>query len=324
MMDTLITEVISTPPLTLATSALSGLRDLSEQAGAAQGWITVLALAGIVAVGLALWTLGGRFVRPSVVLVASASGGYAGYALGHFIDPGVGPWIGMAFGVAAGAMLGYALFRFASAALLAAFLAIAAPTGAAVALDYDLADRAQAFVDAVRDATKADNDTPTAGRDDTLFAPRSLTDNTPSTGTRDDADDESVARGVLARAGAWITGFLADAAEGGEEIWDDLDPREQNTLLLASVIGAIAGLLIGGIFPTVAMAVITSGLGAALLLGAGSHLGVALRPEWADKMPGSPIAWAAIWLSLAFLGVLIQAGPRRRRRKPEPAAAEGA
>lgn len=322
-MHTPIAEVIPAIPFTLASGALAGLRDLSEQADAAQGWITVLALAGLVALGLALWTLGGRFVRPSVVLVASATGAYAGYTLGHIVDPGVGPWIGMAFGVVSGAMLGYALFRFASAALLAAFLALAAPTGAAVVLDYDLADRAQAFVDAVRDATKGEKDTAAADRDDGLFTPRSLTNDTPAPAAPD-AEDESVARGVLSRAGAWITGFLADAAEGGEEIWDELDPREQNTLLLASVIGAIAGLLIGGIFPTVAMAVLTAGLGAALLLGAGSHLAVAMRPEWADKMPGSPIAWAAIWLSVAFLGVLLQAGPRRKRRKPEPVAAEGA
>lgn len=315
-----IAEVIPATHQTLAMTALSGLRDLSDQADAARGWITLLALGGVVAAGLALWTLGGRFVRPSVVLVASATGGYIGFTLGDVIDPAIGPWIGLAVGVIGGSMLGYTLFRFASAALLAAFLAIAAPTGAAVALDYNLPHRAQALVDAVRDAaTKSDSTVASDDRSDhSPFAPRSLTNNDAPPAAAQDAD-ESIARGVLARAGAWITGFLADAAEGGEAIWDGMEPREENTLILASAIGAIAGLLIGGIFPTFAMAVLTSGLGAGLMLGAGSHLAVALRPEWDGKLPQSPIAWAAIWLSVAFLGVLLQVGPRRKRAKPAPA-----
>lgn len=327
MMLAQIAEVIPAAQQTLSTSALSGLRDLSAQADAARGWVTLLALAGIVAAGLALWTLGGRFVRPSVVLVASATGGFIGHALGDVIDPAIGPWIGLAIGVFAGAMLGYSLFRFASAALLAAFLAIAAPTGVAVAFDYDLANRAQALVDAVRDAATKGDDAPVGADEDRAdsspFSPRSLTDADANPApTRE--PDESLARGVLARAGAWITGFLADAAEGGEAIWDGMEPREQNTLILASGVGAIAGLLVGGLFPTLAMAVLTSGVGAGLILGAGSNLAVELRPEWDGKLPESPIAWAAIWLSVAFLGVLLQVGPRRKRAKPAPAPkAEG-
>ena len=276
MMLAQIAEVIPATHQTLAMSALSGLRDLSDQVDAARGWITLLALGGVVAAGLALWTLGGRFVRPSVVLVASATGGYIGFTLGDVIDPAIGPWIGLGVGVIGGSMLGYTLFRFASAALLAAFLAVAAPAGAAVALDYNLPHRAQRS--STPCATPRRNQTPRSPPMTGAIAAlrSSLADQQrPPPAAAQDAD-ESIAGGPP-RAGAWITGFLADAAEGGEAIWDGMEPREQNTLILASAIGAIAGLLIGGIFPTLAMAVLTSGLGAGLMLGAGSHLAVALR-----------------------------------------------
>jgi hypothetical protein len=51
------------------------------------------------------------------------------------------------------------------------------------------------------------------------------------------------------------------------------------------------------------------------MLGAGSNLALHFRPEWEGSLPGSPIAWAAIWVSVAFLGVVLQIAPHRKRRK---------
>lgn len=307
MLDTAFSPI----PL-FAAGALADLRAAADAADQAVAWLPLLALAGIVAVGLALWALGGRFVKPSVVLVASAAGGYAGFTLGKHMDPAIGPWVGLLLGLTAGAAVGHWLFRMAAGVLLAAFLAIAAPTGAAVALDYDLAARAQAIVDAVRDAATSEDerDTPTLPDG----ATRSLVDaDSPAEG-----DDEALtARGVVARAGAWMAGFLTDAAEGGEEIWNELEPEEQRTIVAAGAIGALAGLAVGVIFPTVAMAVLTAGLGGAAMLGAGSSLASMMNPEWRASMPESPIAWAAIWVSVSLLGVVLQLAPhRKRRRKP--------
>ncbi len=61
--------------------------------------------------------------------------------------------------------------------------------------------------------------------------------------------------------------------------------------------------------------ILTSGLGAAAMLGAGSNLALHFRPEWEGSFPTSPIAWAAIWVSVAFLGVVLQIAPHRKRRK---------
>ncbi|MGP1308798.1 MAG: hypothetical protein ACTS27_01215 [Phycisphaerales bacterium] len=301
----------STAILGLATSSsMDGVRDLVDSAQGVQSLLPLLALGGIVAVGLALWALGGRFVKPSVVLVASATAGYLGFTFGSELDPTIGPWAGLALGVIAGAAIGHWLFRVAAGALLAAFLAVAAPTALAVAFDYDLADRAQSFVDAVR--TAGDDD---PQHDTDAAAPRSFAeqDDIPV----HDAEDEQVTvRGVLGRAGAWMSGFLADTAEGGERIWNDLTPNEQRTIVASGMIGAIVGLGIGTLLPTFAMAVLTSGLGAAAMLGAGSALAVRLKPEWEANLPDAPIAWAAIWLSVAFLGAVLQIAPRRKRKKP--------
>jgi hypothetical protein len=305
--------------------SVDSIRAVADAAEQAPTLLPLLALAGVAALGLALWAVGGRFVKPSVVLVTSAAGGYAGFALGETFDPALGPWIGLALGVVVGCAVGYWLFRMAAGVLLAAFLAVAAPTAAAVALDYDLATRAQAIADVVRDAANGDDDGD--GGDDSAtthsdaVAPRSFTSND------DDATAEETvtARGVLERAGAWFIGFASDAAEGGEDIWDDLEPDERRTIVATGVVGALAGLAIGAILPTLAMAVLTSGLGAAAILGAGSRLAVHFRPEWESSLPESPIAWAAIWVSVAFLGVVLQIAPhrkRRKRREPDPVDSE--
>lgn len=302
--------------------SVDSIRAVADAAEQAPTILPLLALAGAGALGLALWAVGGRFVKPSVVLVASAAGGYAGFTLGETFDPALGPWIGLALGVVAGFAVGYWLFRMAAGVLLAAFLAVAAPTAAAVALDYDLAERAQAIVDVVRDAADGgDKDDGEATIDADTIAPRSLTgDNADAT-----TEEPVTARGVLGRAGAWFIGFASDAAEGGEDIWEDLEPDERRTIVATGVVGALAGLAIGAILPTLAMAVLTSGLGAAAMLGAGSRLAVHFRPEWESSLPQSPIAWAAIWVSVAFLGVVLQIAPhrkRRKRRQPEPVDSE--
>lgn len=296
--------------LALATApSLESIRAVADVAEGVPAYIPILILSVITTIGVALWAYGGRFVKPSVVLVASAAGGYAGFTLGDTFDPALGPWIGLALGIVVGCAVGYWLFRMAAGVLLAAFLAVAAPTAAAVALDYDLAARAQAIADVVRDAANGDDESSTTNPD--AIAARSLT------GENDDAHAEETvtARGVLERAGAWLIGFAGDAAEGGEDIWDDLDPDEQRTIVATGLVGALAGLALGVIFPTFAMAVLTSGLGAAAILGAGSRLAVQYRPEWESSLPDSPIAWAAIWVGVAFLGVVLQIAPHRKRRK---------
>ncbi len=300
-------------------ASVENIRAVAEAAEHVPAYIPLLALSVIVTLGLALWAFGGRFVKPSVILLTSAGGGYAGFTLGEAMDPAIGPWIGLAGGIFLGCVIGIWLFRMAAGFLLAAFLAVAAPTAAAVAFDYDLAERAQAIVEVVRDAATGDHDD--AETDDTseTVEPRSITedDNLATT------DEPVTARGVLARAGAWFTGFASDAAEGGEEIWDDLEPGEQRTIVATGLVGAIAGFVIGTLFSTIAMAVLTAGLGAAAVLGAGSRLAILSRPELESSFPDSPIAWAAIWVSVAFLGAILQIAPHRKRKKRrQPAQTE--
>ncbi len=303
------------PFATLAS--VEDLRAIAESADQASALLPILALAAIVAVGLALWAVGGRFVKPSVVLVASGAGGYAGFALGENFDPALGPWIGLALGVVVGVLIGVWLFRLAAGILLAAFLAVAAPTATAVAVDYDLAAQTRALVDVVRDAATGAGEADESETSSDAIAPRALTDAPDAP----EPDEPVTTRGVLQRAGAWMAGFLTDAAEGGEDIWDGMSANERRTIIAAGVLGALAGLVIGSFAPVLAMAVLTSGVGAAAMLGAGSHLALHFRPEWEGSLPSSPIAWAAIWISVAFLGVVLQIAPQRKRKKP-PAAAE--
>ncbi len=300
------------PVATLAS--VQDLRAIAESADQAASLLPVFALIAITVVGMALWAVGGRFVKPSVVLVASGAGGYAGFTLGENFDPALGPWIGLALGVAAGVLVGIWLFRLAAGILLAAFLAVAAPTATAVAVDYDLAAQTQALVDVVRDAATGTSDADEAETASDSIAPRALAD----TPDAEPNDEPVTSRGVLQRAGAWMAGFLTDAAEGGQDIWDGMTPSEQRTIIAAGVLGALAGLVIGSIAPVLAMAVLTAGIGAAAILGAGSNLALHFRPEWEGSFPSSPIAWAAIWISVAFLGVVLQIAPQRKRRVRTP------
>lgn len=291
-------------------ASVESIRAVAEAAESVPAYIPLLVLSVIVTLGIALWAFGGRFVKPSVVLLTSAGGGYAGFTFGEAMDPAIGPWIGLAGGIFLGCVVGLWLFRMAAGILLAGFLAVAAPTAAAVAFDYDLAERAQAIVEVVRDAATGDHDDDTTNTLETV-EPRSIDEDNDLVTT----DETVTARGVLARAGAWFTGFVSDAAEGGEDIWDDLEPGEQRTIVATGLVGTIAGFVIGTLFPTIAMALLTAGLGAAAVLGAGSRLAILSRPELEPSLPDSPIAWAAIWVSVAFLGAILQIAPHRRRKK---------
>lgn len=301
---------------TLASAGGHSLHDLSAAADSAEqvsATLPLVLLGGVAAMGLALWAVGGRFVKPSVVLVASAAGGAAGFTLGESFDPAIGPWIGLACGVMVGIALGYWLYRMAAALLLGVFLAVAAPTAAAVALDYDLAAKAEAIVDVVRDAATGEHRDAVVESDEAETGLRTLAERSDDEPAGEDA--HAAKRGVIERAGAWFTGFATDAAEGGQEIWEGMSVDEQRTIAAAGVIGAVAGFAIGGILPTLAMAMLTAGLGAAALLAAGSRLAVHFRPELEPSLPETPIAWAALWVSVAMLGVIVQLAPHRKRRK---------
>ncbi len=88
-----------------------------------------LVLIGCVIGGVVCWIFGGRLLKPLAVVAGLAAGGVAGFASAPYIPADLSPWWPTGGGAILGALVAAAGFRFLTAALLCASLAVAAPMG---------------------------------------------------------------------------------------------------------------------------------------------------------------------------------------------------
>ena len=272
----------------------------------------------LLAGGLLLWLFGAKIVKPVFFLFGVAIGGFVGttilpltglppFELGGFsITPG---FTGLLAGAIIGGLVMLAMFRmvitltaaiaFGAAGLLGAMIYLSfnptttndlTPNETAIADSGDTMTNAlDATTDAIaREAAERSVDLLNSGTDDPLI------------------DDET--KSDLLDAAERSRAFVARVVE---TIQNDLDKRPARDKMIAfsSMFAGIGlGLLIGVVMPTRAAALVTSLTGSAAWIGAGTALLTARNGEIPAFLDRSAVIWAAAWIIIAILGLLVQLG----------------
>lgn len=91
--------------------------------------------------------------------------------------------------------------------------------------------------------------------------------------------------------------------------WGHVAPQSRMRIVGITVLGALAGLIVGGLGPRRVVSVLSAAVGAALLIGlAPSALSLAGFPVLRD-----PLAWVGSWALLALVGAVVQLAALPRR-----------
>jgi hypothetical protein len=327
----------------LANNALTGaspMDELSQQVGSLP-WSGIIPVLLCLGAGAALWACGARILRPALALLGAAAGGLAGWTLGDALLPGLGIGVpGWAVGAAAALVMGFiawASFRIALAFALAGIFALAAPLGVLAAAEAGLIraddspwayqstppavvtreEGSLYFFDDAKDAASAASlkrpvDDPTRGLPGDLlpFVQQALSLSASDTGDSAIKGASELATGIelsesMQQHVDQAQGVAQELLDAAQERWERTPEGLRPTLLGAAIVGAILGLVIGGVLAKTAAIVLTAAAGGGLVLAAGSVLigQWGLNGAW---MPPSSGAWAGLWLITTGAGAVIQ------------------
>lgn len=295
-------------------------------------WTLLLGVALVL--GLVLWCFGGRLAEKGAMITGFVLGGLGAAALAAGLSSGAVPvgggaeavaestsnnglWV-LAIGIGgalAGVLLAWLLFRFWMAATAAVLLAAVVPIAAMIWTgNPPPLSSIQNAQEVTLDALGAGESDPEAQR----LRERALLD----AATSESALSGTAKEKAVAAADALFDRekFSADLQsvwrQQIEEVkvwWQDMEPGPRRFLMAGAGIGALVGLALGMILPTVAASLQTAMVGALLILFAGRTLLLKYVPGSEGLMPGS---WRGVLLSLGLitlLGVLIQWTLRKKK-----------
>jgi hypothetical protein len=297
--------------------------------------VWTLLLAATAAVGLLLWTLGGRLAKTGVMLSGFVLGGLCAMVLAAALSRTDADgqsletsrlWI-LAIGIGgaiAGVLLAALLFRvwmgISGALLLAAVVPAAAMIWAGNGPPLTLVEQTQR---ATLDALGSGESLPAAEAMRQRLAGAAGGDGTPPTAlnnsaTEDDADTDpstDLAEALFDRE-AFTDGLSGVWTQQVDEVrrwWEQMSAGQRRFLLAGAAVGGIVGLVLGLLLPTLAAALQSALVGSVLLFFAGRSLLLLYVPAAASAMPTS---WRGVLLSLGLitlLGLLVQWTLRKRK-----------
>lgn len=240
--------------------------------------------------GLVLWIAGGKVLRPLLALLGFVAGAAGGALVATRLFPADAAGIpsgyaGVAVGSLVGALLALALFRFAMAAGAGVVFAAAGVLAAGVYLSFTPGGLPLDAAGAREAASRLIGPAATA----------SLSRASTATAAPDDAAPNT----------------LADAARAETAgLWARLPESSRAILVGAGLLGALAGLGLGALAPARAAAVVTAWLGSVLWLASLAWLASTLHIPGRQFLDQGPLAWMAIWLVVALIGLAVQTSGR--------------
>ncbi|MEM1165818.1 MAG: hypothetical protein AAGI30_05940 [Planctomycetota bacterium] len=297
-----------------------GVLILAQQAGSASATgVADLPLSahtlmvGVLLAGLYLWAFGERSVRTALSVVGLIVGGILGYfALGSLLGPLGVPPIALGIGGAiAGFIIAMLVFKGAVAATCAVIGGLFLPLATLVALEVTNPTAPPANEPSLADQIGGVVSTSPA------IEPHQLT-----------AEQIEAGREVLERVTPSASDVIETAERGAAQVrafvgglwhhvrptWDRLPANRQLLVVLACVLGVIAGVGAGMLITKPAAIVATTFVGSAAWLSAGVWL---LRA--AERAPAFVDRWAAwhwtiAWVTSAALGLTLQLFVTRRKK----------
>ncbi|MEM9416713.1 MAG: hypothetical protein AAGA29_14735 [Planctomycetota bacterium] len=270
--------------------------------------VTTGALLGAMVLGLVLWLLGGKLMKAAMVIAGLLLGLYAGVLLSGFASS-AGFVSVLTIGMAiAGALAAALLFRVWMAVSTALLFAVVVPAAVLVwegTPSTDIMGRSPA--DVTSDLQRRLNTGEASLDDVTRDRIQAMIDEN-SVESRISADSLLREQGIEAgkAAGEAIKGLVFENIEAVCDWWQDNTTLAQRNVALGMGVGALGGLLLGGLFPKHTAAIQAALVGAVLLFIPGRELIVDYAPEAVGWLPGSPRGGLIALGLITLLGVLVQ------------------
>lgn len=285
---------------------MGDLLNSSGAAAATGGVWAVYATAGVAfVVGLALWLVGGKAMRPALGAIGMAAGAGVGLVIGQASAGAVNTWVATGTGALAGLLFGLIMFRLTMSLTLGAVLGVLAPLATATLIH---------FYGSPLDAAGPDQGTQTSEKTDyrSLF----LDDVPIAEGLEQARELSEKGRAALAQnageegptgqAAAQVGKFAGALAEELQPLWDEMPVRDRMLLVLSMVTGAAMGMAVGMILPKSAAALIAAGAGAGMWLTSGVWLATSTGVVGAGALPKKAVVWLGVWGVLWVGGALFQ------------------
>ncbi len=267
---------------------------------------SVHGVVGIVLIaGLILWMWGRRVLKPMTVLLFGMLGAYIAF----FVIPttalsaelGVSVSIWLLIGLAFGALAGMLVYRSAMAVGFGLVLALVAPAGASVVLDWRGASGGgSGLIAQGPDQVGVDGAEPALVDLDV----GELGEAVAGLGS---VEGDAAGMRTVADAANHTRAFLRAVGGELELFWDGLDAERRVVFSTAALAGLGLGVMVGLVLPGWAAGAVTSMTGAALWLPAGVWLMNAY-----DVMGRGALAsletrsWLVVWAVASVVGVLLQ------------------
>ena len=130
----------------------------------------------------------------------------------------------------------------------------------------------------------------------------------------DDPDEVELARiaarkragEIMDKSAARVRAFLREAGEATRNAFEELEPKQRQTIALGALGGAGAGLLIGLLRPRKSAAMLTSLVGSAMIIASGIWLANSLDIQIPYLQNASVTGWGTTWLILTLAGWVVQ------------------
>ncbi|XAL99376.1 hypothetical protein OT109_17570 [Phycisphaeraceae bacterium D3-23] len=270
--------------------------------------VTTGALIGAMVLGLVLWLLGGKLMKAAMVIAGLLLGLYGGLLLSGFASSAgfVGVLtVGMAI---AGALAAALLFRVWMAVSTAMLFAIVVPAAVLVwegTPSTEIMGRSPA--DVTQDLQRRLNTGEGTIDEITRDRVQSMIDEG-SIQSLSNADGILREQGIEAgkATGEAIKGMVFDNIEAVCAWWQENTTDAQRNVALGMGVGALGGLLLGGLFPKYTAAIQAALVGAVLLFIPGRELIVDHAPEAVGWLPSSPRGGLLALGLITLLGILVQ------------------
>ncbi len=271
--------------------------------------------------GVLLLLFGARILRPAFILLGMAAGSLLGaLLLPNFVPDALAgipsPMLGLGVGALIGGCVALAMFRTAMGISSAVALGALATLAATIHLSHT-----PGALPAAPDTTaiKAAWNESAAEAAKTLAVEKtkSVSDRVRGvTAAKEPAPNETAAKATR--------DFLDQIFLQGRDWWASLPGDSRITLAAAMVGGTILGFVLGIVAPRKGAAIITSLLGAGMMLASIAWLVRGLDLPGKGLLAATPTLWLAAWLLPALAGVVFQIGGRTHRTRQQPAQPETA
>jgi hypothetical protein len=267
--------------------------------------------------GLLLWIMGARVIKPVFFLLGLAIGGFVGATLmpligfpdivlgGLTFTPTV---VGLICGGIIGSLCSLAMFRLVIAMTSALAFAAAGVVGALIFLHYnptfadgDPSQTETALVESGEDVVDLSSSINEAITREAAERSEALLD-------RDDTILDEDAKQQLKDAAARSKEFLDQLWETVSNELEERPTRDKMIAGSAGFAGLALGLLIGVVMPKRTTALVTSLFGSAVCMASTSALLTAQSGERPGYLEQSAMVWAAVWILLTGVGLMIQLG----------------